>query len=257
MKSKINILVIGDSCIDEFIYGSVSRLAQEAPVPIINPIRTEVNGGMASNVHNNIKSLGVESTIITNVEVPIKTRYVDDRTKNIMFRVDINDKVSRISSETIYQIKSIIKNYDALIISDYDKGFLKEEDIEELSKLCKYTFLDTKKILGNWCVGVSFIKLNEFEYENNKNIIEGLGIKEKLLITLSGKGCKWNDNIFPVMDVETKNVSGAGDTFIASLVVKYLESKNLEESINFAQECATIVVQKHNVVLIGEYYGKN
>ena len=57
MKSDyehFNILVIGDSCDDVFIYGHVYRLAPEGPVPIFNPFESKTNGGMALNVQANI-----------------------------------------------------------------------------------------------------------------------------------------------------------------------------------------------------------
>jgi sugar/nucleoside kinase (ribokinase family) len=47
--------------------------------------------------------------------------------------------------------------------------------------------------------------------------------------------------------VEVKDVSGAGDTFISGLCYYYLKTKSIEESINFANECATKVVQKRGV----------
>ena len=50
----MKILVVGDSCKDVFIYGKVKRLAPEAPVAVLNPIKTRTNDGMARNVSNNI-----------------------------------------------------------------------------------------------------------------------------------------------------------------------------------------------------------
>lgn len=251
------ILVIGDSCIDEFIYGSVDRLAPEAPVAVIVPQRKDVNRGMAANVYDNIKSLDTNAVLITNWETPTKTRYVDSRTKNIMLRVDSYDKVNRITQQTLDEIRSNSDKYDAIVVSDYNKGYLEGDDIEYLCSLNQNVFIDTKKHLGKWCTNAKVIKLNEIEYNNNKMYINNLGVSDKLLITLGGKGCKWKGKVFSVKDVETKNISGAGDTFVASLVVKYLETNDMEQSINFAQDCATIVVQKHNVVSVGEYYGKN
>jgi sugar/nucleoside kinase (ribokinase family) len=56
------------------------------------------------------------------------------------------------------------------------------------------------------------------------------------------------DNIYPSPDPrETIDVSGAGDTFTASFTVKYLETKNIEKSIIYANEMASIVVQKRGV----------
>ena len=62
----MRILVIGDSCTDEFIYCDIERICPEAPVPVLKPTKTTTNPGMASNVVENLKSLGAETDIITN-----------------------------------------------------------------------------------------------------------------------------------------------------------------------------------------------
>ena len=56
--------------------------------------------------------------------------------------------------------------------------------------------------------------------------------------------------MFPVKEVSVRDVSGAGDTFLAGLVVKYIETNDIRKSIKFAQECATVVVQKHGVATL-------
>ena len=62
----IKFLVIGDGCTDVHIYGKCNRLSPEAPVPILNPIKTIKNGGMAKNVKSNLIKMGAEVQIITN-----------------------------------------------------------------------------------------------------------------------------------------------------------------------------------------------
>ena len=69
----------------------------------------------------------------------------------------------------------------------------------------------------------------------------------KLIVTLGPKGCKHLDANYPVPEVEIKDSSGAGDTFISALAVKFLETGNIHESITFANFCATDVVQKRGV----------
>lgn len=253
LYENINILVIGDSCIDKFTYGSVFRLAPEAPVPIFCPKNTVSNEGMAGNVVNNIKNIGSQVFLITNDEVITKTRYVDERTNQILIRIDENDKVSRINQKVL---KKVTNNnykhitYDAIIISDYDKGFLTEKDIEFICKNNKNVFIDTKKILDEWCADADYIKINHVEYEHTKFNINNLNLDKKLIITLSEKGCKYQDKIFTVPKVQIKDVSGAGDTFISGLVSEYVRTMDIELSIKFAQECATIVVQKKGVATI-------
>jgi sugar/nucleoside kinase (ribokinase family) len=68
-----------------------------------------------------------------------------------------------------------------------------------------------------------------------------------LIVTLGGEGCLYNGKNYPVKKVSVKDVSGAGDTFLAGLVYGYLDTNSIYKAIKFAQECTTIVVQKHGV----------
>jgi D-beta-D-heptose 7-phosphate kinase/D-beta-D-heptose 1-phosphate adenosyltransferase len=248
-----NILVIGDSCIDKFTYGDTVRLAPEAPVPVFNPLYDHTNAGMAGNVVANLQSLGTNTYFIYNNEEIIKTRYVDDRTGHILLRVDTNDKVKRINKLHLQDIKN--NQYqsnliDAIVISDYNKGFLEEDDIRYICENNTNVFIDTKKILDTWCTNATFIKINNVEYEHTKYSLKDLNLEDKLIITLSNKGCKHKNKIYPVKKVEIRDVSGAGDTFMSGLVIEYVRSKDIEQAIKFAQECATIVVQKPGVSTI-------
>ena len=242
----MKILVIGDSCIDEFIYCDIERICPEAPVPVLKPIRNQQNPGMASNVVTNLKALGVEVDLITNTSKIIKTRYVDTRSGQMAMRVDKNDKCEKYKG--IYKTSG----YDALIISDYCKGFLSEEDIETFAEKSECpTFLDTKKQLGSWCKDIDFIKINEFEHKKNFEIIPNYpNLIDKLIITRGSKGCEHKNKLYPVPKVPIKDVSGAGDTFLAGLVTEYLKTNNIRQAIKFANKCATTVVQKRGVTTL-------
>lgn len=251
--NNFNILVIGDDGIDKFVYGTAVRLAPEAPVPVLNPISETTNKGMAGNVVENLEALGLKTYFKHNDVTPIKTRYVDDRSGQILLRVDSNDKVERIDKGALKYItdnkyKGI--TMDAIIISDYDKGFLEEEDIQFICENNKNVFIDTKKILGKWCVDASFIKINHVEYQHTEYTIHELGIEDKMIITLSSKGCQHKGKIYPVEKVQIRDVSGAGDTFLSGLVAEYVLTKDIEKAIPFAQQCATVVVQKPGVSTI-------
>ena len=107
--------------------------------------------------------------------------------------------------------------------------------------------MDTKKLLGPWCKGVKYIKINGDEYERSRHLIDE-DMHNKLIITLGPEGAKHKNVIYPVPKVEIKDTSGAGDTFVAGLVCGFLKDKNIEDSINLANECATKVVQRKGVV---------
>ena len=250
---QFNVLVIGDNCIDRFVYGTAVRLAPEAPVPVFNPINETTNEGMAGNVIANLKALGLNVLSIYNEEQIIKSRYVDDRSGQILLRIDENDKVKRIDPYILDQIsdnKWEGNDIDAIVISDYDKGFLEEEDIQFICENNKNVFIDTKKILGKWCINASFIKINHVEFKHTKYTIHELDIEDKMIITLSSKGCQHKGKIYPVDKVQIRDVSGAGDTFLSGLVAEYVLTNDIEKAIPFAQQCATIVVQKPGVSTI-------
>jgi len=240
----MNILVIGDSCTDVFRYGKVTRIAPEAPVPIIIPEKEKSNPGMAGNVVANLKALGVNVEFLTNKTEIRKVRYVCSKYNHLLLRVDENDTCERIN---IIPFKT--GTFDAVIISDYCKGFLKEEDIEIISKSFECpVFLDTKKILGKWAHNIDFIKINYHEYERNKEILENDPIlKDKTIVTRGKYGCDYKGKNYPTIDVPVKDVSGAGDTFLSGLVTEYAKTKNINRAIKFAQECTTIVIQKSGV----------
>lgn len=243
----MKVLVIGDSCKDIFVYGGISRLSPEAPVPVIVPTHQKENPGMAANVAANLSALGADVDLITNEKQIKKIRFVDERYNHMVLRVDEGDECERITNINIDYSK-----YSSIIISDYCKGFLETEDIINISKNSPSpVFLDTKKLLGPWCEYVDFIKINNFEYENNKqNIKDNPNLLSKTIITQGKNGCVYRDHRFLTQEVPVKDVSGAGDTFISGLVVKYIETGDIKKSIMFAQECTTIVVQKTGVATI-------
>ena len=254
----MKILVVGDSCKDIFRYGSITRLTPEAPVPVFNPKRETSNDGMAKNVSRNIESL--ESTVytITNKNSIKKIRYVDKKSNQLVLRVDEHDYCKRIDKDILSKIKnnkcSITMigevSVDAIIVSDYCKGFLESDDIEWICNNNKNVFVDTKKKLGTWIKNADFIKINELEYKKNHELLSDEGFEDKLIVTLGSKGCRWNDVEFPVDSVPVRDVSGAGDTFLAGLVRGYLQTKSIERGIELAQKCTTLVVQKHGVATI-------
>ena len=139
--------------------------------------------------------------------------------------------------------------YDAIIISDYNKGFLSCKDIEYIGQKHDLVFLDTKKVLGSWAKTINYIKINLNEYEKTKHMLDE-EINNNLIITMGSSGARHKGIVYPVSKVEIKDVSGAGDTFLAGLVASYIESECIEKSIKFANECATKVVQKKGVSVI-------
>ena len=250
---KNEVLVIGDSCIDRFIYGKSERLCPDIPVPVFVPEETEENMGMAGNVYNNFVSLGhgrYHCRLVTPTETITKERYVDKQTNYTFLRVDRNDKVKPVSFIGSYLNRKKLSSYEAIVIADYGKGFLDEDAIKHICDLNENVFLDTKKTLGEFCRKVKFIKINEPELKAIERDIDVPSWADKLIVTLGAKGCMYGEKFYPTEKVEVYDLSGAGDTFHAALVSKYLETKNIERAIEYANNCATKVVQRRGVALI-------
>ena len=253
----MRVLVIGDSCQDIFVYGDITRISPEAPIPVFVPSHTEDNDGMARNVSHNVEALEMHISTISNKNGIVKRRYVDNRSGQMVLRVDEHDYCERIDKEVLETIRNNkckphfndVTEVDAIIISDYCKGFLEEDDIQFICENNDNVFVDTKKKLGKWIEFADYIKINELEYKKNHEILSD-GFEDKLIVTLGSKGCRWNGKEFLVEEVPVKDVSGAGDTFLAGLVRGYLDTQSIEGAIEFAQRCTTIVVQKHGVATV-------
>lgn len=237
----MSVLVIGESCNDVYYYGNAKRLAPEAPVPVFQTTDIKNAGGMSQNVKANLEALQVSTSIHTNSNWRDikKKRYVDWATNQMLLRVDSNDDSYEQSHlEDIYW-----NEYEAVIISDYDKGFLSTTDIQHICNRHPRVFVDTKKVLGDWAANAFIIKINNIEYANTKHTIDD-HLYSKLIITMGSYGCKYLDQHFPVSNVGVKDACGAGDTFIAALVSDFLKTDNMNSAIEFANKCATQVIQK-------------
>lgn len=244
---KSDVLIIGESCVDVFCYGSCDRLAPAAPAPVFVHKDKVSNPGMAMNVQRNLESLKVDCLIYTNDnwQEVTKTRYVHLDTNQMFLRVDENDdKIYNCNLDTVD-----LNAHKIIVISDYNKGFLSQKDIEYICSSHPNVFLDTKKKLGSWCADAKFIKINKKEYNNSKDILTK-DIMDRLIITLGGDGCMYKNELYPVEKVEIKDVSGAGDTFFAGMISSYLKTGDIVRSIKFANECATKVVQKKGVSIV-------
>lgn len=259
MSKKI--LVIGESCEDVFNYGSAERLCPDVPAPVFKLGRTESNLGMAGNTVANLKALGSDVDSIHQPEKIIKTRYVDDKLNYTFLRVDEGENIiTPFRSLFSEDLKNRICSYDAVIISDYGKGFLSELDIQNICDLNKYTFIDTKKVLkeplGKYCSKAFMIKINSPEFEAHKSKVDLTKWRNKLIVTLGDKGCMFNTHqgfrYFSVDPVKVFDLSGAGDTFLAALVWKYLDSNDIIVSIKYANLQASMVVQQKGVSIIND-----
>ena len=246
------VLVVGDSCDDAYNYGLCYRLAPEGPVPVFHITEVNIHQGMAKNVMNNLIALGIDCTLMTQDRDIIKTRFIEAPSNHLFLRVDSDspDEFSNQLPKHKLQ-KSYLSEFDAIVVSDYDKGFLTEKALEIIASAHPLTFLDTKKVLGEWAHGFSFIKINSNEFENinkfNAHSFPKNPFYDTLIVTKGPQGCYYKGEMYGVSKVEIRDFSGAGDTFLAGLVSRYIETKDIKNSIEFANLCATQVVQKRGI----------
>ena len=298
-----NVLVIGDLILDEFIWGDVSRISPEAPVPVVWVKRESFMPGGASNVANNLRSLGANvylSGIIgddkhgailkgeleqkgVNVDgifidesrpTTLKTRVVAQHQQVV--RID-KEKVELLSDKIISKIVNyaddIMKRMDAVLIEDYGKGVITPRLLSKVVPLAKSNkkiiSVDPKEEHFKYYKGISAITPNN--HEASKAV--GFEIKdmstlkkagEKLLnklnckivlITLGENGMavfqksKRMEHI-PTVAQEVFDVSGAGDTVIASYTLSLASGASPIQAAHISNCAAGIVVGKVGIAVV-------
>src|SRR5215471_5322220 len=157
------IVVLGDVMLDEFIWGDVSRISPEAPVPVVNIQRESARLGGAANVVANLSALGARATVIGVVGedeaaaklranlrsngLPTDDSLITDRSRQTTIKTRIiahNQMVVRADRETrtqvngqteaqiIKAVKTALAGAHALVISDYDKGVVTPQILAEV-----------------------------------------------------------------------------------------------------------------------------
>jgi len=236
-QKQFKVLLIGDSCIDEYVYGTCERLNPEAPVPILKYHRKEVRQGMAWNVRENLKSFDIEVYMLTNEEKIIKTRYIDEKYNHQILRVDTEDPVKPME----YDLPK--DHFDAIVISDYDKGFITKEKLFNIvfTSRCP-VFVDSKKI--DLPETNCYIKINEDESKRLRSK------HNNLIITRGSGGAEFDGVNYPGKKVNVFDVVGAGDTFLSALVYFYLKYGRIEKAIPYANKAASIAVQNFGTYVL-------
>jgi len=231
-QKQFKVLLIGDSCTDEYVYGVCERLNPEAPVPILRKKRVNTQKGMALNVQQNLLAFDMQVTLITQGEPIVKRRFIDERYNQQLLRVDIEDGIQPFKGNVPDE------NFDALIISDYDKGFLTSQKIFELVEWFDGpVFIDSKKT--NLPVDYAYIKINDDEYSK---LDYKLKDSPNLIVTKGAQGVDYQGKNYPAVGVSVFDVCGAGDTFLSALVYFYLRYGKIDTAIPYANKAAAIAV---------------
>lgn len=289
----MNIIIIGDIIIDINYQSEVKRNAPEADIPIYDILEKNYILGGAANVALNLKNLGANVELIGLIgddsngkkitdlldENKVTNKLFIDKERNttqknrifsnnqIHVRYDIehtNDISSTIEEQAINYIINK-KNIDAIIISDYDKGFITENLSQTIIKYANNnnipTFVDPK--LKNFLKykNCFLLKPNINEAEkisDNKNIDKMIEIINKkigcqnLLITIGKQGMILNsvsNKIEHDCIINLVDVTGAGDIVMAVLVYIYLKEGDLFKACKISNYIAG-----KSVGFIGNYF---
>ena len=239
-QKQYKVLLIGETCEDSYIFGSVDRISPEAPVPVLVHEETVTALGMSENVKKNLQAFGVHVTHITNKKLIKKKRVVHSSSKQQLVRIDEDDHVDPIKPAEV-KMAFLVSQYDAIVISDYDKGFV---SIEDLITFCQNfsgpVFIDTKKKDLFSSQNVIF-KINQRE----ASTLRVQPAEQNLIITAGGQGAYYMDKLYPSEKVNVFDVVGAGDTFLAALVAEFIKENDMEASIKIANKASAIAVQNY------------
>jgi rfaE bifunctional protein kinase chain/domain len=265
--SPKNIAVFGDLILDKYTFGNINRISPEAPVPVIEIKKSELKLGGAGNVLLNLIDLGMKCTIFGRVGADENGEYIKSHLNKLSISCDslftnqslptitktriiaANQQVLRMDEEKIEALdhdheKNIINkfklkrdNYDAIILSDYGKGYLTHDLCQGIISLANEknipVIIDPKGAdfskYNNATVITPNLKEAQLTDATTKDIkVLGENIIEKnsldfLLITRSQDGISYFKREesktlqidFPVLAQEVTDVTGAGDTVIA------------------------------------------
>lgn len=241
------ILVIGDLIIDKYVMGTAMRLCPEAPVPVVVPIQAsyETRGG-AGLVADQLRELiGGENVVEYFGSKSRKERtFVDGR---LVLRVDYDSLATDSQLETSYadSVTTILQHepISMLVISDYGKGALDRRSSSEIMRAADRleipVLVDTKQSWP-WYVGAYAAFPNQYEKSNfvappnMRHVVQKLG----------ALGCEVDGEHVPGYEHEVRDVTGAGDVFMAAFAAKLFCSDEIEmEAVaDFANVVAGISV---------------
>ena len=297
---NIKIAVIGDLMLDEYIMGKVDRISPEAPVPVVKVTEEKFVLGGAANVINNLAALGanvycgglvgkdknaeklinafpknVDCNLILKVDnrpTIVKKRVVAGHQQ--LLRLDWEEEFYINEDEEsiiIENLKNHIKELNAVILSDYNKGLLTKSLSQKIINLCRennvIVTVDPKpKNISNF-VGASSITPNKkeayaaVEANLSENIdIVGEKLKEKynldtVLVTRSEEGMTLYDkkiHNIPTYAKEVYDVTGAGDTVISVFTLAKAAGATWEEAAKIANAAGGIAVGKIGTSTVSE-----
>jgi D-glycero-beta-D-manno-heptose-7-phosphate kinase len=298
--TRLRLLVVGDVMLDHYLWGDATRISPEAPVPVVHIHRETYTLGGAANVALNVATLGAKVELCgaigndengarlcqllrehhvafdehfrANTPTIIKTRVIVRNQQ--LCRLDKEDPRANYAAESVKadtrrRLKTKAAAVDAVILSDYAKGYLSTEvanDIRDAAHAArKFVALDPKpkgRILTPEldlmtpnraeAVELSGLAVGDDDRGVDAEVCRQLWEKfhpQHLVITLGGDGMLLSregraEKRIPTAAREVYDVSGAGDTVIAALTLAMAAGADLETAAHFANAAAGVVVGK-------------
>jgi rfaE bifunctional protein kinase chain/domain len=293
------VVVFGDVMLDEFVWGDVTRISPEAPVPVVDIRRESVHLGGAANVLANLRALGLgasvvgvvgadragervraelrdagadgaDENLITDVSRPttLKTRIIAH--SQLVVRADRERRapVDGPTEERIVEtLRRLLEGADALVVSDYDKGAVTPGVLGEILPAAEAAgvpvLVDPKLRNFDSYRPATLVTPNHHEAlrltNSEDDTDEGVAraarlIRERLscrsvLITRGERGMMLLEEgggpvYVPTAAREVYDVTGAGDTVIATLAAGLAAGASLVEAAMLANHAAGVVVGK-------------
>jgi rfaE bifunctional protein kinase chain/domain len=288
--NAVRILIVGDVMLDRYWFGDVNRISPEAPVPIVRVDRREARLGGAANVARNSAALGAQTGLLgvvgadeagTEVEQMLESAGIhsylkrDDAISTIvklrvigrqqqMVRIDFEEApTDTVLRDKLEQFKTLLPDYDVIVLSDYAKGSLVNvaDMIASARAAGKVVMVDPKGDDFTRYAGATVLTPNKSEMRQ----IVGTWSSEAqltakaqqlradlrldaLLLTRSEEGMTLyteNDQYhMPAAAREVFDVSGAGDTVIATMACMLGAGAGWNEAVQTANRAGGIVVGK-------------
>jgi D-glycero-beta-D-manno-heptose-7-phosphate kinase len=294
-----SVVVYGDVMLDEFVWGDVTRISPEAPVPVVDIRRESVHLGGAANVLANLRALGVRADVVGVVgddragervraelrgagalhgaenlildagrPTTVKTRIIAH--SQLVVRADRERRTqigAEVEGRVIERLVGLLAEADALIVSDYDKGAVTGRVLGEVlpqARAAGVPVLVDPKIRNFEAYRPATLvtpnhhealRLTGTEDDSDEGIAQAARlIRERLgcdsvLITRGERGMMLLEGegvpvYVPTVAREVYDVTGAGDTVIATLAAALAASASLAEAAALANHAAGVVVGK-------------
>ncbi len=290
------VVVLGDLMLDEFVWGDVTRISPEAPVPVVDVRRESIHLGGAANVLANLVALGAKGTVVGVIGndsagerlkhglnelgaldhclIVDETRQSTTKTRiiahsQLVVRADRESRVpvnGKTEEQIVSCLKKALQRADAFVVSDYDKGVVTPAILSEILPLAyervpvlidpKLRNFDSYRpatlVTPNHLEALRMSDLEDHSDDGSHQaarvIREKLGC-DAVLITRGDRGMMLLKGDADPVYVETAarevyDVTGAGDTVIATLAAALASGATMLEAASLANHAAGIVVGK-------------